>query len=391
MTCCVIAPPGRRTAAVVVASTGTVTGTVVDGSAVAVPGGTIELLLLGAAYATAIPNGSGVYTFSNVPVGSYTIQQQPPLAYSIGPSESDSYSISVSGGATTTQNFVVQSAIYSDNFSTYSTDGNFTHTGGAFVTGDFFKAAPNGQAQVTIASANPSRNQFAGAIVCDLTGGFTGGPSMRYDFPAQPANCNFATPSDSDWTTASQPRMSTYDIGSNPNMWWRVSQKVSASWEHGASASTNARAYKFLEFTLDKESPPFSNNSRFGIYLFDGSPTPLGTNVYCDWSDRVSGTSNFISGSPGQVTALGSTYGGTYDTWVIGALGMGTSSGTFKLYRNGVLISTLSQTYFNGITDAAITFALGANINNGPDDAQSRWFCEMGVYKSRPSLIPITG
>jgi hypothetical protein len=30
---------------------------------------------------------------------------------------------------------------------------------------------------------------------------------------------------------------------------------------------------------------------------------------------------------------------------------------------------------------------MGANINNGPDQAQSRWWRELGVYKTRPSLL----
>jgi hypothetical protein len=33
-----------------------------------------------------------------------------------------------------------------------------------------------------------------------------------------------------------------------------------------------------------------------------------------------------------------------------------------------------------------ITVELGANINNGPDLAQSRWFREFGIYTTRPSL-----
>jgi hypothetical protein len=31
---------------------------------------------------------------------------------------------------------------------------------------------------------------------------------------------------------------------------------------------------------------------------------------------------------------------------------------------------------------------LGANINNGPAQVQSRWIAEIGVYRTRPSMLP---
>jgi hypothetical protein len=74
-------------------------------------------------------------------------------------------------------------------------------------------------------------------------------------------------------------------------------------------------------------------------------------------------------------------------------LGIGTTNAQFNIYLDGVLMpGSLSSSFLAGASVGpgwAITLEMGANINNGSDHAQSRWFRELGVYTTRPSLQPM--
>ena len=83
--------------------------------------------------------------------------------------------------------------------------------------------------------------------------------------------------------------------------------------------------------------------------------------------------------------------GGAYHTWVIELLGIGSSSASFTTYLDGRKVGTVSAPFLSGETIGAgwaVMFEMGANMNNGPDHAQSRWWREFGVYTTRPSLVP---
>ena len=77
---------------------------------------------------------------------------------------------------------------------------------------------------------------------------------------------------------------------------------------------------------------------------------------------------------------------------VLGLIGLGSPQVTFIAYRNGVLLKTISGPFFPNqpvAVGAALDLQMGANINNGPDQQQSRWWRELGIYTSRPSLLPL--
>jgi len=71
-------------------------------------------------------------------------------------------------------------------------------------------------------------------------------------------------------------------------------------------------------------------------------------------------------------------------------LGIGTSNSTMNLYMDGTKVDTASAPFMVGQAldaDDMLMLSLGANMNNGPDQTQQRWFSDIGVYTTRPSLI----
>jgi hypothetical protein len=203
--------------------------------------------------------------------------------------------------------------------------------------------------------------------------------AMRYDWPARPT----AACSGQEMTIALMPRL-------NPpppltNLWVKFTSKESLPFSHG-QPGCGGRSYKF--FLVGFESA--TTRGRIGTYLFDGiGPKPeQAARLYLDMND----TRGSAIATPSALPIGGEpTWGGSYHTWVLELLGIGTSSATFTVYLDGTKVGALTSAFLAGQTVGPgwnVQFQLGANINNGPPHAQSRWFREFGVYTTKPAGIP---
>ncbi len=119
-----------------------------------------------------------------------------------------------------------------------------------------------------------------------------------------------------------------------------------------------------------------------GLYLQTSNPAAATPDImYVDFYDRTT-----------PVTAatfnLGNSWTGRYHTWVIHANRSSTSNVTLEIYMDGVLKKSITGGYFPGSSQALMLTAMdiGSNINHGPGAAQSRWFGNIGIYYSQPSL-----
>lgn len=256
---------------------------------------------------------------------------------------------------------VPPSSHYTDDFSTYSSSAQL-NSGDARKPGNFWFA--------------PSGHDMAGMI----PQGVSYDPlekAMRYDWPSR--STNPCTGAGAEITIGAQPRwLPTVPV---KELWIRFTSKESANFEHGRNGC-GGRSYKYFLVVFEKPGVL----GRAGAYLGDGPlATATSTRLYMD----LNSPSN-VSGVKGGFRIGGdTTWGGGYHTWVIGLEGIGTAAATFSVYLDGSLVNTIAASFLDGQTVGpgwAVTFEMGANINNGPDHAESRWFREFGVYTQRPRL-----
>jgi hypothetical protein len=357
---------------------GTLTGTIFSVNGSPAGGGVVELLSGTTVVQTATVNSSGMYSMGNVSAGAHVVRLQPSLRYSLGPSEPAQRTVTVSSTGTTTQNFTVQPALYADDFQTYSTSqlvgGDAYYT--SQIPSGYFFSGPNRDISI---SGKPR-------ITMDLTGGPFGDRAARYDWAANPYTGSTSLSA----YCAGGPTISLIPRFNPPpaiqNLWIRFTSKESSQFEHGSSSclSTAALAYKFFLVQIYNST----SFAQYGTYLGNSvSGQALPTGLYANMTDRA----NITSAQKGM-GGSGSSWGGTWHTWVIELLGVGASSTTFNVYMDGVLQLTLSGPVLPGRaigTGWALALDIGGIINNGPDHAQSRWFRELGVYTTRPSMRPL--
>ncbi len=362
-------------------STGAVAGVVARADTTKV-GGVVQVLSGSTLVASITVNPTtGAYSLPGLAPGTYNLRLMAAFTDCLGPSEPDYHTVTVSAGATTTQNFVTQLGDYTDDFQSYTTSqllgGVSVAAGGSahnpIQAGEFWFGTNHDLAGTVL--SGPAAPATVAAM--DATGGPAGDKAAKYNWLANPAGaCTVETNVELGPRIKPAPAYST--------LWLRFTSKESANFEHGRNGCSNP-SYKFFLIQFDK--PTTGNfDGRFGTYLFDdpaqlGQPLPTG--VYMDMSDA-----NGHGAASPSADKIGDTWGGTYHTWVMGITGIGTGSCSFSLYLDGVLIRTLTCpiTLTAGNT---VTFSMGANINNGPTDAQSRWWRELGVYQARPSLLPL--
>lgn len=372
----VVAGKFKRVRGVTIAANATVTGTVVDGSAVAVPGGTVQLISGSTVVASATPNGSGVYTFSSVTPGSYSLKYHPPLAYSLGASESDTYAITPTAGNTTTQNFVVQASLYSDDFQAYTLSSQLQGTPSPITAGHFFYHG--GDTSYQIAAYAVSGGAHVGAIELDPTGGPASSKAMKYTYTGNPGGATSGDPN----TVYLGPRI-TPTPASMDKLAIRWTDNCSAAFTNAVAGATgSSREYKF--FLVQTGPNGGSGLPQIGVYL-EGSDAS-GYALTMDVTDRGS---NNINTNHAILYNLPSNWRNAWHTWVIYAYYNG-SNWTFELWCDGVKIITLTGAWLgstiNG-TGSIIFPNIGEQLNSGPPADQYRWFREFAIYRSRPSLL----
>lgn len=343
-------------------TTGTISGTVVDGSSNPISGCVVQLSSGGTLVGSGTTNGSGVYSISGIFPSSYTLTLHPSLNYCLGVSEPNSYIISVGSGQTVTQNFVVQLALYSTDFQSFSTAQLLAHAS-PIANGDFFYHNDTAYQIAIDPTGMP--------ITSDATGG-PGGSSkaMKYAYPARPA-------SPTSYTIQLGPRIFPPPILTE--VWFRWTDKYSLGFEDGGAGQHGAlRSYKVFLAQIGVGG----STKELGVYF--GGDTSQGQNITFQMNvDAVYAyNGNDIPSA---------NWMGNYHSFVMGSTGLGTANCISTLYMDGLVILTCTGPFFPGGTVGGagqILFPnLAANINNGPDLAQDRWWREFGMYTKRPSLL----
>jgi hypothetical protein len=201
--------------------------------------------------------------------------------------------------------------------------------------------------------------------------------AMRYDFPDRSAMaCT------SEFTPAVMPRELTV---TGPNLWLRFTSKESAGFAHGLP-NCGGRSYKFFLVTFEQGG---NLKGRAGLYLGDGSGTSphIATRLYLDFN-TLRDTS--LNSGPRLLDIGGDvSWGGIYHEWTIGIEGVGTSTATLSAYLDGRLVGKVDGPFLrNQLGPWTVMFEMGANINSGPPNAQSRWWRRFDVFASKPAGIP---
>ncbi len=351
---------------------GTLTGLVATAGALPVGGGTVELSFGGNIVQTAVVGPDGVYTLPFLTPATYSVQLQPPLTHSMGAGEPASRSVTVAIGSTTTQPFSVQPAVWSDDMQSYTTSAQILGgcTGG--VAGSFFTKFGLGD----ISCSTP------GKVTLDLNGGnSTGSKAIRYDWAPRPAPNPIAGYCGTEETIAVQPRLNPAPLFPD-TLWVRFTSRESANFAPG-SASCNP-AYKFFLLNVGPGDP----NGRFDMIMAKNFASLLAPPAMAMAIDGTTGATQ------GPTVELGPSYLGAYHTWAIQVFNMASASATFRIYYDGNVIQQVNGPFYPAGTiiggrGQTITLQMGANINNGPDGAMTRWFREIGIYFTRPSLRPL--
>jgi uncharacterized protein YjdB len=366
-------------------ATGDLSGTVTLANLTPVGGGAVEVLSGQTVVQTIPVAGNGTYSFTGIGVGPYNLRLQPVLSHSMGPAEPATRSVTVTANNTTVQNFVVKPALYADDFQSYTTttlrDGCGRQTG-TIPAGSFFSGS---NTDMGCSGTN--------SISMDNTGGPNGASkAMRYDWAARPFVAPASTYCTTETTIGVAPRFNPPPVADT--LWIRFTSKESAGFAHGSQTcgSTHGLAYKFFLVVFSKVGV----NARVGTYLFP-AVTGSATNgeFGMDMNDGL-GNTRSLNGPPNanDPTApfpLGTTWNGQYHTWHIQIFGLGGSTVTYRVYMDGVMLRELVGPFIPnqvvGGNGWAFQFEVGANINNGPEQAQSRHWRELGIYTSRPSML----
>jgi hypothetical protein len=344
-------------------------GTVTNTSGSTVSGGVVQVFSGNTIVANLTVGASGTYSTTSLGAGTYTLKLQPNVNYSLGVTEPDNKTATITSGATTSVDFTVQPAHYFDNFQAYTTAQLWAGATQNPIPSNGFWAGANHD--LGGLSQHPN-------VTMDLNEGGLGYRAMRYDWPAKPTTaCNI------EQTIAMMPRWINPPANTT-NLWVRFTSKESPNFEHGRTGC-GGRSYKFFLIPINTGS----TQGRFGTYLFDGPGfTPVSTRFFMDQVDSMGN----VLQQGGQNIGGDVSWGGAYHTWVIEILGMGTSNTSFTVYLDGNRVDTINLPFLPGQSIGpgwAIQLEMGANINNGPDNPQSRWFRELGVYTTRPSLLPM--
>jgi hypothetical protein len=297
--------------------------------------------------------------------------------------------------------------MYSDDFQSYSdvskitygdlnnhapTLGNFGFKSPQLF--DYVKATSQGDHSAPYGVAADGIGQFS----LPATEGPFGDKAFKYTWAASPQNVpgplrSPAANSDiSNYYVKEEFRTApnTLPVGTT-ELWLRFTDKLSSNFRVGGAGATGAMMeYKYFFIQMHTDNTGFSF-APIQLELDDQNTNPSASLLLrLKLIDIVSGN-QVQRQSVDQ--ALGGTFLGSWHTWVVGITGIGTASCVVTVYRDGVQFSQVSGSWLVGSTiggaSTQILFEMGANINNGPDQEQNRWWRELGIYKSRPSLKPL--
>lgn len=240
-------------------------------------------------------------------------------------------------------------------------------------------------------------SQGAGGSVTRVAGaGPTGGDVIRYTWADRSSG---ACGGDED-TVAWTPAITSFS-GTNPpiitSIWASFYCKeigyipITQKGWHNGKVSCGGGSYKYNLIGIAS----LVHNSRFGSYSGPSGGNNLAAfRPYIDWNDT--GPDGGHAAAAGSISIGFDTtdsWGGTWNMWAIELTGISSTNAVGNLYLNGVKILTcapvggiLPNTTVGG-AGFAYLLEMGGNINNGPDQIQSRDWARYGFFPKRPALI----
>lgn len=342
----------------------TFTGTVATAAGTAVGGGSVQVMdSTGTNVLATVPvSAAGLWTVNTLSAGRYRVMLQPAVTHSMGPAEPGFRLITTPG--TTSLAFVVQPAMWYDDFQSYADSAalhaNFGNFAGV-VSRSFFPA---------------------GQITLDPTGGPGGTRAMRYNFRVNGnANQDLWTVIDFRGPTTAGPTVDT--------LWFRFTTRESSGFETGCATCGNF-AYKYFLVGIGRSvGYPNTAGGRLGMYL--QGPANAQT-MGADMNDRNPDGLGYIGHLDNTRHLMGPNTGwtGTWNTWMVRVAFTNATTATMTLFRNGRQIATtLSNRYQTTLGDRQLLdIELGSTLNSGPTVPQQRWWREVGMYRTRPSMLP---
>jgi hypothetical protein len=391
--------------------TGSVAGSItLDGGSTALTGGFVELLDGSTVVSTATVSASGTYSIGPISVKSYSLRYQPPLTHSIGTGELVTKPVNISTNTTSTVDFKAQPAVYSDDFQSYTnvsditygalgiktslTPGKFGYTPAGLI--NYVRTVSQGDHTAPYGVGGDGLGLFA----LPATEGPFNDKAFRYTWAASPNNTpgGKRTPPGaadiSNYYVKQEFRtaVTAFPAGTS-EVWLRFTDKLSSNFRVGGAGATGSEMeykYFFISISTNKTG---SSYAPVQIELDDQNTNPSPNIILRTKLIDHTGGSAIQRQSKDQ--NLAANFLGGWHTWVVGITGIGTANALVSVYLDGVLFTSVTGSYLAeagtvvGGSATDIIFEMGANINNGPDQEQYRWWREIGVYKSRPSLKPL--
>jgi hypothetical protein len=319
--------------------------------------------------------------------GTYHLRLHPNPAYSVGAGMPDPAPVTVTAGAVAELDFVVQPAEWYDDFQSYGSLDDFRARFGKGV-------GPFGDRRAPLYMIN-SRNEdvsifkpTTASLALDATGGPDGKQTLKVTFEPRndPGRCG---------TTNAAVGVRWPPPGPQNDEWWLrfVSREGDASkgqyWVNGHNECREFRSYKFIlwhvpdMWGLAVEAESFKMPGQADWFL---SILPaVGRRVYPPGHRQ------------GARDGLNTRdWSGVWHTWHFHYdATRGNDAVVLTIYRDGEVFlrtgPTAYRTRLKSPPGTLLMLGLGANINAGPSQLQSRWFREAGVYRSRPSMLPLAG
>jgi hypothetical protein len=168
---------------------------------------------------------------------------------------------------------------------------------------------------------------------------------------------------------------------------FRFATQESPGFETGCSTCGNF-AYKLFLVGIGRSIGfPNTASGRFGLYL--QGPASAHT-MGAEMNDRNPDNLGYAGHDEIVRYAMGPASGwtGTWNTWLVRIAFTDASTAPLSLFRNGRQIATILTNWYRTSLNgrALVDIELGSTLNSGPSVPQQRWWREVGIYRTRPSV-----
>lgn len=311
----------------------------------------------GSVIATSTTSLDGTYTAPSLSAGTYDIMCHPPLSYQMSLSEPETRSYVHPNGLL--PSFAVESAHYAQDFQ-------------GFADTTALRTASNWDLNPLMSSTIDWQSGGTGPVTLDVTGGPGGTKAMMFEWPTGGVQAQQHIGPLFRWNHAGA-GLDADDI------WILWTHRFSDPfWVNVAYPGDGTSNYKWI-IPHYGSKPDGTNSQEDEFFTNNTSQYDLNTRLQCPGEFVENTTDIAITRADMQ----------TWLTWATRFTRVGAGV-TKRLYRNGVLVDTLTiPTWAVGEDRNLKLLQYGGNMNSGPGQAgQRRWTREIGIYTSRPGLRP---